>query len=127
MSSFPVSQASSGTAIPATGSFQMSTCQHHGSHTDGHWQPVLPSLHKNQPTKDSCGVRELGKTAKDGKNQPLLTLRSRFSFAFKLKLLLLAQRTNNSRPFPEIICRASTTEINGNALTMKSFQSQNLL
>lgn len=75
MSSFPVSQAGSGTTIPVTGSFQMSPCQHLGSRTDGHWQPALPSWHKNGPTSDRHGLRELGKTANGGKTRILQTLR----------------------------------------------------
>lgn len=127
MSSFPVSQAAWVTAIPVTGSFQMSPCQHHSSRTDGHWKPALPSWHKNESTSDSCGMRELGKTAKGGKTRILQTLRNRFCFVFKLKLLFLAERErNNSKALPEIICRALTTEIDGCALTTKYFQRQNL-
>lgn len=97
MSSFPVSQAGSGTAIPVTGSFQMSSCQHHSSRTAGHWQAALPSWHKNGPTSNSYRVRELGKTAKAGKSRILQTLTNRFCFAFKLKLLLLAQRAKQQQ------------------------------
>lgn len=97
MSSFPVSQAGSGTTIPVTGSFQMSPCQHYSSRTAGHWQAALPSWHKNRPTSDSYGVRELGKTAKAGKSRILQTLTNRFCFAFKLKLLLLAQRAKQQQ------------------------------
>lgn len=96
MSSFPVSQAAWGTAIPVTGSFQMSPCQHHSSRTNGHWKPALPSWHENGSTSDSCEVRELGKTAKGGKTRILQTLRNRFRFAFKLKLLFLAERESKT-------------------------------
>lgn len=126
MSSFPVSQAGWGTAIPVTGSFQMSPCQHHSSRTAGHWQAALPSWHKNGPTSDSYGVREMGMTAKGGKTRILQTLTNRFCFASKLKLLLLAQKAKQQQTISRNHLRVLTTEIDGSALTTKSFQSQNL-
>lgn len=68
MSSFPASQAGSGIAIPVAGSFRMPPCQDHSSchrwalanqgYQAGTW---------TDPPANSCGVRELGETAKGGK------------------------------------------------------------
>lgn len=89
MISFPALQAGWGMAIPVTGSFQMSPRQRVAHGADGHWWVSVAEL-AHGATHHHHQLCELGKAAEGGKD---CSRNANIYFAFKLKLLFLAQTT----------------------------------
>lgn len=78
--------------------------------TNGHYRTRAESCNMDWLTGDSCGVRELEKAVKDWGVGGVFSRTSETDFALLLSWTYFSwhKQWNNSRPFTEIICRAST-------------------